>query len=288
MHLSALHIYPVKSCRGLSVPSAELDDHGFIGDRRFMVVAEADGLFLTQRSHPRMALIETTLTNDSLVLSSPNHGSVTVPRNAFASHAGAGTNPGDRSSGTTGRPRRVTVWKSTVTADDCGDEPAEWLSEFLGLPLRLVRMGGTYQRPNLKAAAQAGDVVSFADACPFLVIGEASLADLNDRLVAKNEDALPMNRFRPNLVVAGCEAYAEDAWTRIRIGGAIFRNAGPCARCPITTTDQLTAVRGKEPLRTLATYRRDPADPTDVNFGTNLIHETKRGRIEVGARIDLP
>jgi uncharacterized protein YcbX len=263
MHLSALHIYPVKSCRGLTVTSAELGDHGFVGDRSFMVVAEADGRFLTQRTHPHMALIETSLTKDSLVLSAPKRGSVTVPLNASAGL------------------RRVTVWKSTVTADDCGDEAAEWLTGFLGLPLRLVRMGGTYQRPNLKPAAQAGDVVSFADSCPFLLISEASLADLNDHLIAKHEEPLPMNRFRPNLVVSGCAPFAEDNWAHVKIGGAIFRNAGPCARCPIPTTDQLTAVRGKEPLRTLATYRRDQDDPTDVNFGANLIHETKRGTLSV-------
>ena len=265
MHLSALHIYPVKSCRGLSVSAAEIDDHGFVGDRRFMVVSADDGLFLTQRSHPRMALIETTLSKDKLILSSPNRGSVTIPLQA--------------SSGL----RRVTVWKSTVTADDCGDEPAEWLTDFLGSPLRLVRMGGTFQRPVLKAAAQAGDVVSFADSCPFMVMSEASLADLNGRLATP----LPMNRFRPNLVVAGCAAFAEDTWPHLRIGDVIFRHAGPCARCPITTTDQFTAVRGKEPLKTLATYRRDPDDPTDVNFGANLIHETKRGTVRVGAEVNL-
>ena len=165
-----------------------------------------------------------------------------------------------------------------MTADDCGDESAEWLSNFLGSPLRLVRMGGTYQRPVLKKAAQAGDVVTFADSCPFMVMSEASLADLNGRLATP----LPMNRFRPNLVVADCAPYAEDAWTRVRIGDVVLRSAGPCTRCPITTTDQLTAARGKEPLKTLATYRRDPDDPTDVNFGVNLIHETKRGTVRVG------
>jgi uncharacterized protein YcbX len=271
MHLSALHIYPVKSCRGLSVTSAEVDDHGFVGDRSFMVVTEAEGLFLTQRSQPRMALIETTLDRDSLILSSPNRGSVTVPR----------------SSPVATRSRRVTVWKSTVNADDCGDEPAEWLTNFLGLPLRLVRIGGTYQRPNLKPAARAGDVVSFADSCPFLMIGEASLADLNDRLVARAEEPLPMNRFRPNLVIAGSAPYAEDSWNHLKAGAVIFRNAGPCTRCPITTTNQETAERRKEPLRTLATYRRDPADPTDVNFGANLIHETKRGTMRVGDAVTL-
>ena len=269
MHLSALHIYPVKSCRGFSVPAAAVDDHGFIGDRRFMIVTEAEGMFLTQRGHPRMALIETTLTADRLILSSPNHGAVTIPLATSAGH------------------RRVTVWKSTVNADDCGDEPAEWVSRFLGAPLRLVRMGGTYQRQVLKPAAQPGDVVTFADSCPFLVISEASLADLNDRLVARREEPLPMNRFRPNLVVAGTTPYAEDSWNHLQVGPVIFRSAGPCSRCPITTTNQETAERGKEPLRTLATYRRDPADPTDVNFGTNLIHETKRGTIKVGSAVDL-
>ncbi|MDB6113741.1 MAG: hypothetical protein JWQ62_686 [Lacunisphaera sp.] len=264
MHISSLHLYPVKSCRGLSVASAEADDFGFIGDRRFMVVTEAEGMFLTQRAHPHMALIETALTRDSLILSSAKHGQVSIPLNA--SHG----------------QRRVTVWKSTVNADDCGDEPAEWLSDFLGGSLRLVRMGGTYQRQMTKAAAQPGDVVSFADAEPFLVVSEASLADLNARLAVKGQPALPMNRFRPNLVVAGCEPYAEDHWDRVAIGTMVFRNGGLCARCPITTTDQFTALRGKEPLKTFATYRRDKDQPTNVNFGTNLIHETKRGRVQVG------
>jgi hypothetical protein len=264
MHLSAIHIYPVKSCRGLSVTTADLDEYGFVGDRRFMVVSAEDGIFLTQRTHPRMALIETALAKDSLSLSSPGHGAVAIP---FNTSAGV---------------RRVTVWKSTTSADDCGDEAAEWLTDFLGLPLRLVRMGGTYQRPIVKPTAQPGDVVTFADAYPFMVISEATLADLNGRL----DEPLPMNRFRPNLVVAGCAPYGEDDWTRVRISGVVFRNSGPCARCPIPTTNQETAARGKEPLKTLATYRRDAHDPTHVNLGTNLIHETKRGTLRVGAAVD--
>lgn len=269
MHISGLFTYPVKSCRGIAVSSAEADEFGFLGDRRFMVVNAADGMFLTQRAHPRMALIETALTPDSLVLSSLGHGTVVVPLNAAAG------------------PRQVTVWKSTVTAEDCGDAPAEWLSAMLGGSLRLVRMGHAFRRPMTKSASRPGDVVSFADAEPFLVVSEASLADLNDRLLAKGEPALPMNRFRPNLVVAGCAPYAEDHWQRLRVGDMILRNGGLCARCPITTTDQETAERGKEPLKTLAGYRRDAADPTDVNFGTNLIHETKRGRMRVGDAVEL-
>ena len=271
MHISALHIYPVKSCRGLSLRTAEFDEHGLVGDRRFLVVNAADNLFLTQRTHPRMALIETALTGENLILSSPNRGSVVIPLRAEM--------------GDSKTQRSVTVWKNTVIADDCGDAPARWLSQFLGAELRLVRIGRAYNRPVKPSKAQPGDVVSFADAYPFLAISEASLADLNDRLALKDEDPLPMNRFRPNLVIADCERYAEDTWTKVKINDAVFRNAGPCARCIVTTTDQFTAQRGKEPLKTFATYRRDSAEPTNVNFGTNLIHETKRGILSVGDEV---
>jgi uncharacterized protein len=122
----------------------------------------------------------------------------------------------------------------------------------------------------------------FADAYPFLLMTESSVADLNDRIQENGGDPVPMNRFRPNIVTDGSGALDEDTWTRFSIGGVTFRNAGPCARCIVTTTNQSTGERGKEPLRTLATYRRDAADPTDVNFGINLIHETKTGRVCVG------
>lgn len=271
MRLSSLFIYPVKSLRGCAVEAASVDDLGLIGDRRFLVVDE-DGRFLTQRTLPRMALVETALTTDALTLSAPANGAIRVPR-APDPHASL---------------RSVTVWKSEgLLAEDCGSAAAAWLSDFLGANCRLVRIGEKFLRPILKQTAGPGDRVSFADAYPFLVISEASLADLNDRLAERGEDALPMNRFRPNLVVSGCDAYAEDAWPRFRIGAVVFRAAGPCARCIVTTTDQLTAERGKEPLRTLATYRRDPADPTDVNFGQNLIHETKSGTLRIGDPLEL-
>ena len=274
MHITSLHLYPVKSCRGLTVAAATLDDFGLVGDRRFLVVSAADGKFLTQRNHPRMALIETTLNSHELILSSPNHGSVSVPLRPPASIPSINS-------------RIVTVWNSTVTADDCGDESAEWLSRFLGLTLRLVRMGGSFHRPVKPGKARPGDVVTFADAYPLLLISEASLDNLNDRLAAQHEETLPMDRFRPNLVVTGCAPHAEDEWPRIDLGGVVFRNAGPCARCPVTTIDQLTAMRGKEPLRTFATYRRDKEDSTKVNFGINLIHETKRGTLNVGTPVSL-
>ena len=272
MHLSGLFIHPVKSLRGCAVPAADVDALGLVGDRRFMVV-DAAGRFLTQRTLPRMALIETDLGPEALILSVPGQGGVSVPLHA----------PRDS------RPTvAVTVWGSTgLATEDCGEAAAAWLGYFLGTPCLLVRIGGAFHRPLLKPGkALPGDLPSFADSYPFLVIGEASLADLNDRLAGQGGEALPMNRFRPNLVVAGAAAFAEDTWTGVRIGSLVFRAGGPCARCVVTTTDQATAERGPEPLRTLARYRRDTADPTNVNFGQNLIHETKTGTLRLGDPVE--
>lgn len=269
--LTGLFLYPVKSLRGCAVPSAEVDALGLIGDRRFLVVDET-GRFLTQRTLPRMALIATALDPTHLTLSVPSAPSIRI----------------SRAPDPTAPLRPVSVWKSeNLLAEDCGSEAAAVLSDFLSVRCRLVRIGAAFTRPILKATARPGDTVTFADAYPLLLISEASLADLNDRVVERGEDPLPMDRFRPNLVVAGCPPFAEDTWPRFRIGDVTFRSGGPCARCIMITTDQATAERGKEPLRTLATYRRDAIDPTDVNFGQNLIHETKSGRLHVGDAVQV-
>jgi uncharacterized protein len=271
VHVSGLFIYPVKSLRGCSVERAEGDALGFVGDRRFLV-ADEFGRFLTQRTLPRMACILTSLTAKKLQLSAEGVGSMEVSRESDPSAP----------------LRTVNVWKSEgLQAEDCGASVAQWLSDFLGHNCRLVRIGPAFRRQSLKAAAREGDSVSFADSAPFLVISEASLADLNRRLVGVGEPPLPMNRFRPNLVVTSSAPYVEDTWDRVRIGELVFRAAGPCSRCPITTTDQQTGQRGKEPLRMLASYRRDLLDSTDVNFGQNLIHETKTGTVRLGDRVDL-
>jgi len=268
MHVSALYLFPVKSLRGISVPEAAVDALGFVGDRRFLVVDER-GQFLTQRALPRMALIETALTERDLVLRAPHMGACSVPLRAAG--------PVEVIA--------VRVWKSEgLLAEDCGVEIAVWLSDFLRTPCRLVRIGAQFSRPILKPGkAQPGDVMNFADGYPFMVLSDATLADLNNRL----DEPLPMNRFRPSFVVTGCAAFAEDTWPRFRAGSVTFRAAGPCSRCIITTTDQLTAERGKEPLRTLALYRRDAEDPTDVNFGQNYIHETKTGTLRVGDELEI-
>ncbi len=279
MRVTCLFIYPVKSLGGFSVPSAELDALGLVGDRNFLVVEETTGRFLTQRTLPRMALIATALDATHLTLS--------LSLSPLLPLAPASSLRVSRATDPSAPLRTVSVWKSeNLLAEDCGDTAASFLSDFLSVRCRLVRIGTAFNRPILKSSARPGDTVAFADAYPLLIIGESTLADLNDRLVAQGSDALPMNRFRPNLVFTGAPAFTEDTWPRIRIGSATFRAGGPCARCIMTTTDQATGARdGPEPLRTLATYRRDPTDPTDVNFGQNLIHETKSGSLTVGDAI---
>jgi uncharacterized protein YcbX len=175
-----------------------------------------------------------------------------------------------------GERREVAIWRDRCDAIDQGDAAAEWASAFLGASCRLVRIADDTVRPvDRDFAVSEGDQVGFADGYPFLLTTEESLADLNDRMA----QALPMDRFRPNIVISGFEPFAEDDWRRIRIGEIAFAVVKPCARCPITTTDQATAKRGQEPLRTLATYRQVPGK--GVMFGQNLIHEST-GIIRVG------
>jgi uncharacterized protein YcbX len=271
VHVTGLFLYPVKSLRGYAVPAAEIDELGFAGDRRFLVV-DAAGKFLTQRALPRMALISTKLSAGTLTLSAEGAGDVSVP---------AAPDP-------TASLRTVSIWKSDgLQAEDCGPAADAWLSNILGVPCHLVRIGEKFSRPVLKSAAGPGDVFTFADGAPILAVSEASLARLNDRIQENQGEPVPMNRFRPNLVVTGCDAFAEDTWPRFRIGDAVFRNAGTSQRCIMTTTDQFTGARGKEPLKTLATFRRDPAAPTEVVFGANIINESKRGTVRVGDAVHL-
>lgn len=283
MHLSGLYIYPVKSLRGVPIETAEIDELGIVGDRRFLVVDDT-GRFMTQRQHPRMAQITTELTSDDLVLRTEHGEAVSVPRRGRSSAK-----------------RVVSIWRSQgLRADDCGDEIAQWLSRFLGVACRLVRAGDEFRRPVLQKAVRGltppitpttptiegrivtSDLVHFADGYPLLAISEASLDVLNDRLVSIGEEPVAMDRFRPNLVIRGASPHAEDTWSKMQIGTLVFRAGGPCGRCIVTTTDQLTGERGKEPLHTLATYRRSPEEPTDINFGQNFINESKSGVLRLG------
>jgi uncharacterized protein YcbX len=284
VRLSGLYFYPVKSLRGVAADSVEVDSLGIVGDRRFMVVDES-GRFLTQRTLPCMATVKASIGPAGLELSKDNFCGIRV---SIAASGDVGRSLG-----------KVTVWNDeNLAAEDCGDEPAAWLSQVLGIKCRLARIGREFSRPipphklagmpgNPNSGATSSHFMSFADAFPFLILGEASLDDLNQRLGSIGEQALPMNRFRPNLVIAGSAPYAEDGWKRIRIGKLVFSVGGPCARCAITTTDQMTGDRGVEPLRMLSIYRRDPAQPTKVNFGQNLIHETKSGTLAIGDQVEV-
>lgn len=261
--VASIHLYPVKSARGVAVKQATCDDRGFAGDRRFLVVDPA-GRFLTQREVPRLALIQAVRRGNRLGLAAPGRVPLTLPREA-----------------PDGVVCDVTIWRDAVRAVDLGEAAARWLSAYLDRPVRLVGAGAAFRRPLRHAAAQPEDEVAFQDQHPLLVLSEASLAELNGRL----RDPVPLDRFRPNLVLRGTAPHAEDSWLRIRIGGTVLRAAGPCTRCVVTTTDQQTLARSAEPLRTLATYRRDRHG--GVCFGQNYIHETKRGSIRVGQSVTV-
>jgi uncharacterized protein YcbX len=247
--LTDLHVYPVKSCRGIALSSALLGDTGLAGDRHWMLV-RPDGRFVTQRVLPRMALVGTALSADALGLTAPDMPSLLVPRDAA------------------GEARAVTVWKFTGSGIDCGDEAARWCSRFLETPLRLVRFDARVPREcSTEWTGATRAVTEFADGFPILVISRASLAELNGRL----PKALPMERFRPNVVIDGVAAYDEDRIHELRAGSITLRLVKPCTRCSITTTDQQAgAVDGVEPLATLKTYRNDRA-LQGVKFGQNAI-----------------
>lgn len=267
VRVTGVFVYPVKSLRGCAVAEADVDALGFVGDRRFLIVDAADR-FLTQRTLPQMARVSTAYRQQTLTLAADRAGMVHVP---------VRVPPGSA------KLRTVAIWKSEgLLAEDCGDEPAQWLSDVLGVACRLVRIGDVFRRPVTKPAALPGDVVAFTDAFPFMAIGEASRRDLNERLTAQGDSPVPMDRFRPSFIFSGTAPYAEDAWSRVRVGNVVLRAGGACARCIVTTTDQQTGIRAKEPLALLSTYRRDAIDPTRINFGQNFIHETKSGAIRVG------
>ena len=210
--LAGLHVYPVKGLKGIDLQASRCTARGLEHDRRFMVV-DAANEFLTQREHPRMATVWTDIAGDSLLLSAPDAGEVAVPL--------VPTGPATLN---------VRVWRSECAAAPVSRQADAWLSEQLGLACRLVYMPDTTRRLSNPDYAGSDRLVGFADGYAYLITGAASLTDLNARLASRRQPPLPMNRFRPNMVVAGAAAYAEDGWKDIRIGGAVLRAAKPCAR----------------------------------------------------------
>jgi hypothetical protein len=259
--VAGLHVYPVKSCGGTELERAEVDALGIRDDRRWMIVDER-GRFLTQRTVPLLATIRVALGGGRLVLSAPGRDELDLPATRPAT-----------------TPEPVTVWRDTVPGLSMGAEATAWLTAFLGGPARLVWMAPETRRPAKRDPAGTDPRISFADAYSFLVISGESLDALNARL----DVPLPMNRFRPNIVLDGAGPFGEDGWRHFRIGPVEFDAAGRCARCATTTTDQETGARGVEPLRTLATFRREG---TEVMFGQNANH-LGTGEICVGMPVEV-
>jgi uncharacterized protein len=262
VRLSGLFIYPIKACSGIALERAAVVERGLELDRRYMLIDRA-GRFVSQREVPRLCLVEPVLDGSRLVLSAPGQSTLALPQ---ALHDGG--------------PVTCQVWDDIGTAL-CHGDGSRWFSDFLNDDVRLVYMPDSERRGVNPKRGRSGDIVSFADAYPLLVISEASLGDLNARL----DQPLEMRRFRPNLVLADCEPFAEDGFTTLTIGEVSFRAVKRCDRCSVTTVDPTTGIRGKEPLRTLAQYR---LEDDKVWFGMNLIHDGP-GQLRLGdvARADV-
>jgi len=251
LRLSEIWIYPIKSLGGIRVKSAQVFEKGLQYDRRWMLV-DRDNDFMTQRIYPKMALFKLQIQsrwllgskfkisygNDSMGLSF-NHSAMS-------------------------KPIKATVWDDTVEVCEVNREYSIWFSKRLGIECKLVSFPEDNARPVDQNYQINREQVSLADAYPLLIIGEQSLADLNTRLA----DPVPMNRFRPNLVVSGSRPYEEDGWGNFSVGKNKFAAVKPCARCVLTTVNQDTGEKGMEPLATLSKYRKQD---NKVLFGQNLI-----------------
>jgi MOSC domain-containing protein len=263
--ITGLNIYPVKSCRGVPLAAAEVTPTGLLHDRHWMLV-RPNGRFVTQRELPRMALIGTRVGSEGLTLSAPGMGDLAVPRVA----------PGNA--------RPVTVWSFDGVGIDHGEEASAWVTKFLETPLSLVAFDTHFPRECSEEWTRGTPAnTEFADGFPVLVISRASLDDLNARLGSKVPRPLPMERFRPNVVIDGIDAFDEDRIHELSVNGVTLRMVKPCARCAITTTDQQTGqVDGVEPLRTLKEFRWS-RELRGVLFGQNAIVVRGAGkRLQVG------
>lgn len=275
MKVTDLYVYPIKSCQGIRLSQAEVKEKGFLWDREFMLVNQ-EGIFLTQRDYPLLATIKVNLEGDCLYLSS-NHNQLSPLKLTPISE---------------GKELKVQVWRSNTKAIDQGEEVAEWFNEVLQLSgtskCRLVKQSSRYPRKiDSKYSFRNNQAVSFADGYPFLLTATASLDDLNRRLQEKYPDQnqqVPMNRFRPNIVIETNEPFMEGQWKSIKIGEVKFRLVKPCSRCVVTTTDQNIGKVNelKEPLATLSSFRRFRNQ--GVMFGENMIPESL-GMIKVGDEV---
>jgi len=279
--ISQLNVYPIKSCGAITRDTVRLTPYGLEHDRNWMVI-DAQGRFVTQRTQPSLALVQPALNADTLEVRAPGMATLNLPVDAAALDGAARID--------------ATVWDDIVPALDAGDEAARWFSDLLGAQMRLVRFRpGSERTASRKWTGGATSLVRFADGYPLLVLGEASLADLNARLTGRGVEPVPMNRFRPNLVLAGIDAYEEDYADAIRIaaaGGEVaLRIVKPCTRCPIPNIDQMRGAPDprwpNEPTDTMSTYRSDRRMDGAVTFGQNAIIVAGVGQtLAVGQTVD--
>ncbi len=259
--VSGLHYYPIKSCAITNVEtSIEIGERGISYDRHWMVV-RSDGMFITQREYPKMARINPVVEDNRLIVSAVDELSVLeLPLDSR----------GDRLA--------VEVWGNMLEAVDEGDIASQWFSDYLGARVRLVHMPSDFVREKTGARFQ------FADSYPLLIVSEESLADLNQRIQASGGNPVSMSRFRPNIVVRGVRPYEEDTWREIRLGEVGVEVVKPCIRCPIPQVDQTSGIKGKEPTKTLLTYRR--ISRTEVIFAQKA-SPLNQGKVGIGDRVEV-
>jgi uncharacterized protein len=276
--ITELTLYPIKSCAGITLSEATLTEAGLMSEQiynREWMVVDAEGNFLTQREHPRMATIVPRLRMEMLELRAPGMLRLDIPLDL--------PHPDDA------RTMTVRVWNDTLQAYDCDELTAAWFSAVLGVPCRLVRFHPDARR--IASLDWTGGIESpalFTDGFPLLLIGQASLDDLNRKLEAQGRPALPMNRFRPSLVIGGIDAFDEDFAAEIRIGATRIKPVKPCPRCPIPSVDQASGAIGPDPLDILRTYRVNPKIDGGIAFGMNAIVLQGGGEIvRVGQEISV-
>ncbi|MCU1659723.1 MAG: hypothetical protein JWO57_4379 [Pseudonocardiales bacterium] len=265
--LTAITRYPVKSCRGEQLSTATVEPWGLAGDRRWMIVDDA-GETVTAREHHRLVLVRPELVEGGLRLTSPEAGELFVPT-------------------PDGPPVDVQMWHAPLPARLADDAAHAWFSKIVGEPVRLVYQDDPTRRATNPAYTRESDRVSLADSYPLLQATEDSLAALNELIAGgplAHEGPLPMIRFRPNVVVHGAPAWAEDGWRRLRVGDATFRAVKGCDRCVFTTIDPETAATGREPIATLARHRRWDGKTW---FGMNLVPDTPGAHITVGDDVEI-
>jgi len=256
--ISQLFIYPIKGLAGISVESAMVQEEGFQNDRRLMLV-DAEGKFISQRTDARLAIFKTRINDDQLVVDYKEH-TIEFSLNA---------NEEQKISST--------VWDDTVDTLEVSKKVSAWFSRLLERELRLVVREPNASRYKKLIKGPTQTKVSFADGYPYLIIGTASLEELNTKL----ERPVNIHRFRGNIIVDTTEAHEEDTWDKITVGDTQLEIIKPCARCQVINIDQGTADKSKEPLKTLATYRKQE---NKIYFGANSI-ALKNGVIRVGDEI---